>query len=222
MTRLTRIPKARPPQPSGLHKHRIEALCDGVFAIAMTLLVFEIKVPDLPPGHLDTLLPAALAQMGPQFLAYAMSFVMLGIYWVAHHHQFHVVKRTNRVHVWLHVPFFMVICFIPFSATLLGRYPQERLPYVIYGLNLVATNLLLAALWDYATRDRRLTSPDLPEAAVKLAHRKQLTAPVVYLLAIGLAFVDPRIAFAIFLVYPLRYLIPDGVDRQIVTAMPNP
>lgn len=216
MSRLITM-QPRKPQPAGLRKGRIEALGDGIFAIAMTLLIFEIKLPDLPQVTDATLLHA-LGAMWPQFLSYGMSFLMLGIYWIAHHNQFHVIKRTDRTLLWINILYFMCLSFIPFSATLLGRYEQQRLPFVLYGLNLIAASLVLYANWAYATRNRRLVSPDLTQETVRAGNIKILTGPAVYLVAIALAFVDTRLSFAIFLAYPMRFLLPSQADRHILEA----
>ena len=104
----------------GLETDRLETLADGVFAIAMTILVFEITVPDLATGELDQLGSKLLA-LWPKLLAYVISFIVLGIFWIGHHNQFAFIRRANRTFLWLNIVFLMLIAFIPFSAALLGR-----------------------------------------------------------------------------------------------------
>jgi len=103
---------------SGLSKTRIEALTDGIFAIAMTLMVFDIKVA--PVAHMDQWnLRHELIQLWPRFLAYVISFVMLGVYWVGHHNQYHYIRRTDRPFLWINIFFLMGVSLIPFSTSLL-------------------------------------------------------------------------------------------------------
>src|SRR5262245_27599586 len=116
----------------GLSKARIEALTDGVFAIAMTLLIFGVKVPVITPVT-EKALRHELIQLWPSILTYAISFVMLGIYWVGHHNQYHYIQRTDRIFLWINIFFLMCVSSIPFSTSLLGQYPTERTALTIYG-----------------------------------------------------------------------------------------
>src|SRR5215813_3811120 len=121
---------------SGLSKTRIEALTDGIFAIAMTLMVFDIKVS--PLAHMNRLnLQHELIQLWPRFLAYVISFIMLGVYWVGHHNQYHYIRRTDRPFLWINIFFLMGVSLIPFSTGLLGQFPEDRAALAVYGLNLI-------------------------------------------------------------------------------------
>jgi uncharacterized membrane protein len=86
-----------------LGKNRIEALSDGIFAIAMTLLVLELHVPDLPPNAPNVQVAPALFKLWPKFLTYAVSFISLGVYWIGHHNMYHVIRRSDRVLLWLNI-----------------------------------------------------------------------------------------------------------------------
>jgi uncharacterized membrane protein len=108
----------------GLSKTRIEALTDGIFAIAMTLMVFDIKLP-VGPQTTPWSLRSELIGLWPRFLAYAISFIMLGVYWVGHHNQYHYIRRTDRGFLWINIFFLMGVSLIPFSTGLLGQYPRN-------------------------------------------------------------------------------------------------
>jgi uncharacterized membrane protein len=110
---------------TGIGKGRIEALADGVFAIAMTLLILEVKVPDLLPDQIEQL-PDRLLQLWPNFAAFGISFLICGVYWVGHHAQLHYIRRSDRFFIWLNIVFLMVISAIPFSAALIGEYPRAE------------------------------------------------------------------------------------------------
>src|SRR5919205_1666007 len=125
------------PAAQGMKTARIETLVDGVFAIAMTLLIFDIRVP-LPESVELSSLPAELAKLAPNLVGYVLSFVLLGVFWVGHHNQYVFIKRADRALLWLNILYLMTIAFIPFSAGLLSRYQREQLAVVIYGLNLIA------------------------------------------------------------------------------------
>ncbi len=159
---------------------RMETLADGVFAIAMTLLILEIRVPAATGGALvhDVL------RLWPNLLSYLISFFMLGIYWVAHHSQFHFVKRADRNLFWLNILFLMAISFLPFSAGLLGTHPMEQISAIVYALNLIVIGLSLRCLWGYATTRHRLVAPDLSPAFILRAKRIVLVQPISSALAI--------------------------------------
>ncbi|HEV8361814.1 MAG TPA: TMEM175 family protein [Candidatus Thermoplasmatota archaeon] len=198
----------RPPVPS-IGKARLETLVDGVFAIAMTLLVLEIRVPE---GASENVL-AGLGQLWPSFLAYALSFANLGVFWVGHHSQFDAIRRTNRTSIWLNIGFLVFVSLIPFSTALLAAHTGDRAAVVFYGANLLAAGLMLYANWRYATDHHRLTDHNVPDALVRLGGLRVLTGVVALTVAIAAAMVDTRISLAIFLLIPAYYVFPGGVDK---------
>ncbi len=204
---------SNPIQDGGFSKTRVEALTDGVFAIAMTLLIFGIKVPETAQGP-SASLTHELLQLWPRFLSYAISFVILGIYWVGHHNQFHYVHRTDRVLLWINIFFLMCVTFIPFSTALLGQYPNDRTALMVYGLNLVMVGIFLYAHWWYATHRHRLVHSDIHPELVRLAKQRILMGPAGFLLAIGLSFVSTRLSLALYALVPVFYLLPGRIDRH--------
>jgi uncharacterized membrane protein len=199
-------------RPSGLETDRIETLADGVFAIAMTLLVFEIGVPRLAPSELGRL-PGELAALWPKLLAYALSFVVLGVFWIGHHNQFFYIRRASRVFLWLNILFLMFVAFIPFSAQLLGQYPTQHVAVAVYGLNLLIVGLTLYLVWWYASADHRLVDPDLDAATVRIASRRILTGPVAYLVALVISLVSLPLTLIVYAAVPLLYILPARIDR---------
>ena len=193
-----------------LHTHRIEALADGVFAIVMTLLILEIKVPDLPRATGSADLTGALLVLWPKFLCYVISFVTLGVYWVAHHLHSHTIMRADRISLWINILFLMAIGLVPFSTALLGEYYRVPAAVAAYGANMVAVGLILQLHWWYATRKRRLVSPDVEESFVRSVSHVILLGPAVYLVAMLLAWVSTTLALALYLSVNLIYILPGG------------
>jgi len=196
----------------GLGKTRVEALTDGVFAIALTLLVFGIPIPTVPPGSPVTLLPQKLLQLWPKFLTYGISFILLGIYWVGHHNQFHYILRTDRTLLWINLFFLMSIGLIPFSTTLLGQYPTQQAAVIFYGVNLIVVGAILYAHWSYATNLRRLVPPDIHKDVVSLAKRRILMGPAAFACALGLSFVSTTLSLVVYALTPILYLLPGRID----------
>lgn len=109
-----------------LGKGRIEALSDGVFSIAMTLLVLELKVPELSHHATNDELLAALAKLRPSFLTFFITFMISGTFWFLHHLTFHFVKHMNQVLCWINLFFLMFVSLLPFSAGLLGHFAGQH------------------------------------------------------------------------------------------------
>ena len=166
-----------------LSKGRVEALTDGIFAIAMTLLVLELKVPELPKSVPSHELLRRLGEEGPVFLSFFFSFVYCGLLWLFHHLAMHFFRHMQVALVWLNLLFLMSIAVLPFSCALLGHFIHNRAALEIYFGNLFLAALLLLLQWLFA-RKRKLINEDDPQAARAMGSR--LTAfPVA--LAAGMA-----------------------------------
>jgi len=189
----------------------VEALTDGIFAVAMTLLILDIKVP-LVAHPAD--LPPELLALWPRFVSYAVSFVMLGIYWVGHHNQFHLIRRTDRALLWINIVFMMTICVVPFSTALLSAYTMLPIALAVYGVNLVAIGLILYGHWAYATHGHRLVDQDLDPKVIRFASRRILIGPIVFAAASILSLVSPVVSLVVLMLAPIVYLFPGKVDRH--------
>jgi uncharacterized membrane protein len=128
---------------------RVLALSDGVFAIIITLLVLEVHVPELTQGQA---LNQTLAEVHPSLVAFVISFVLAGMYWVGHRDLFALIRRTDRGLVWLNILYLLPLCLLPFAAGLLGRYDTEPVALRIYGLLLVVIAGMRVVMWLYAAR----------------------------------------------------------------------
>jgi uncharacterized membrane protein len=195
---------------TGLSTNRLEAFSDGVFAVAITLLVLNLQIPQI--ATVSELVPK-LGALWPKLLSYALSFVIVGIYWVAHHNTFHYIIRSDRNLLWLNILLLMCIVFLPFPTALLGQYPEQRVSIIIYAGTLVITGLVLQALWWYATSRYRLVDRNIDPRLVQRATRRNLTAPLIYLLAIGISVFSVPASLVLLLLVPLYYIFPGRIDR---------
>ena len=195
---------------AGLTKARIEALTDGIFATVMTVLVLglTVPVPNLPESELAS----QIRGHWPNYLAYAFSFIVLGVYWIGHLNQFHYIKQSDRVFLWVNILFLLTIGFVPFSTSLLGLYPFSPTAVRVYGANLAATGLALYAVWWYATSQHRLVEKDLDPHIVSLAKRRISVGPIVSLLGIGFSFLDTRISLVLYLLLIPFFIRPSHID----------
>ncbi len=198
-------------QVTGLNTNRLVAFSDGVFAVAITLLVLNLQVPQIT--SVSELVPR-LGELWPKLLSYTLSFVLVGIYWVAHHNTFHYIQRSDRNLLWLNILLLMCIVFLPFPTALLGQYPEQRVSIIIYAGTLVITGLVLQLLWWYATSGRRLVDSNIDPRLVQWATRRNLMAPLLYLLAIGISVFSVPSSLVLFILVPLYYILPGRIDRH--------
>lgn len=182
---------------------RLETLTDGIFAIAMTILVFGLSIPDVAPAAL----PAALGKLWSNVLSLIVSFVILGVYWVATHTEFRYIRRADHMLIWLNIFFLLAVSLVPFSAGVLGHYPTVQLAVILYGANLLACLCFHAGMWWHATRDNHLVDADLDPAIVRFGKRLALFPIIGYGLAIGLSFVNTWISVLLYALVPVPYIL---------------
>ena len=187
-------------------KERLAAFSDGVIAIIITIMVLELKVP-----HGDDL--AALANLVPVFLSYVLSFIYVAIYWNNHHHLLHTVHRVNGAVLWANMHLLFWLSLIPFTTGWLGENHYANLPTALYGVSLS----MAATAW-YLLQRVIISHQGHGGALAHALGRdiKGKVSPVLYLSAIGLAFVYPWASHAIYVLVALMWLIP---DRRIERAL---
>lgn len=191
---------------------RVEAFSDGIFAIAITLLVLEIRVPapDVT-GHGSTLLPA-LVSLWPSYLGYIISFVTIGVMWVNHHSMFVLIRRTDRYFLILSVFFLMCIAFLPFPTALLAEYLPEpkgrRVAVAAYSASFVLIAVAYNAVWWYAVRHGQLLEPDADQEAVRTISKRYMIGPLAYGASFALAFVNVWASLAVHGLLMAFYIMP--------------
>jgi uncharacterized membrane protein len=189
---------------------RIAAFSDGVFAIAITLLVLELHAPaSAPAGGLVQLLPEYL----PKVAGHVITFAILGIYWVGHHNMFLHIKRHDRTLLWLNNLFLLFVAVMPFPAGLIVQYGNDRAAVIAYAGTLVMAGLSLDLIWWYATHNHRFVTPGMDPGLIAFVHGRILLAPAIYLLAIGVSFFSIAGAKVLFLVVAIAYIVPNPLDH---------
>src|SRR5215831_7922021 len=189
-----RMNRSRPPRRlfrvGEMPTSRIEAFSDGVFAIVVTLLVLWIQVPQLQGSDISLALSTALRGMLPKFLSYALSFVIVCVWWVAHHHLFALLTRSDRGLLWLNSLFLFWLASVPFPTALLGDYPRERIAVVAYGAVMLMAGLSFSLMRFYVFYIGKLTVPGLDHRLLRRAMIKSVLNPLLHLAAVLLAWVN--------------------------------
>ena len=191
---------------------RMGAFCDGVFAIAMTLLVLELRVPSADVVARDGLWHA-LGGHWSSYGAFALSFAVIGIMWANHHSLFRYIGRTDHTFSMLNLALLFFTVVLPFPTAVLATYlpsVEARTPAtVLYGANLVATAICFNLLWHYAIRGRRLLRPDADQQLVDAVTREYRLGPTLYGAATLLAFVSVWISLGIHALLAAMFLLPN-------------
>ncbi len=197
----------------GLAKSRVEALADGIFAVAMTLLVLDIKSPEQRVFGSNHDLIGYLAQLEHSFAMYAISFVVLGIFWIGHHVLFHFVRHMDRRLLWLNLVFLLLITLVPFSTDLLGDHGDLSLPGLVYGANLLALGTLLAVHVRYLGRHPQLAAAELTPAVMAHMYWEARIYALVPLLSMAVSFYSPRVGMYLYLLLAIPVFGPSRIDR---------
>jgi uncharacterized membrane protein len=195
---------------------RLVSFSDAVFAIAITLLALQLRVPTIKDSHSARELSHALADVDGQFFTYGITFTLIGLYWLAHHRIFQYIVGHDRRLAELNLLFLFTISFLPFPADLLGHYPSNRTAVIVYAGNLAAVSAASATLWVYATR-AHLTDPSLSPRLARYFVLRPIVTGAVFLASIGVAFLSADAGARLWLLaFPalllVRRLYPENRD----------
>jgi uncharacterized membrane protein len=193
---------------------RLAAFSDGVFAVAVTLLVLEVHVPQASGPQLSENLLHGLLEQAPKFFSYALSFMIICIWWVAHHHLLDLVRRTDRGLLWLNSLFLLCLAFVPFPTAMMGDYPRERVAVMFYGAVTTAAGICFACMRFYVFYVGRLVGETLDRRLMRGAMLKSAMNPLLHAAAVLLALVDTRLAMVLYTLLPLTFIVPSALDRH--------
>jgi uncharacterized membrane protein len=197
---------------------RFETFSDSVFAIASTLLVVNLRLPDLA-GMTAIQSTERLAWLWPQLLGYSTSFAIIGVLWVNHHALFHFLKKVDRVSLIINLGLLMCVAFIPYPTALMAQYGRNRAVVILFGSTMAAAGFIFSALWFYAIRQYFRTEPRIDRRFIRDASLWTLGYPMSYVFATALVLVDPLLSIVTYAIIPIVYLLPGVIDRQLHLEM---
>ena len=210
-------PRADPtigPMPTS----RVEAFSDGVFAIAITLLIIDVRPPHSAPGELG----GDLVSIWPSYAAYVVSFAIIGIIWVNHHDIFKQVVAIDRPLLFLNLFLLLTVAFLPFPTVLLADYlrsgANSHIAAAVYSVNMTAIGLAFIAMWTYLARVPALLDPGVGAGGARLARRSAAIGPMLYAISIPLAFVSALACLIVYAALALYFAIVftiSGGDEKV-------
>lgn len=201
---------------------RLEAFSDGVFAVAITLLVLNIKIPglELSPDKLpgDNELWRTLRGEWPMLAAYGTSFATIGVMWLNHHKLFKHIKRVNNLLILMNLLLLLIIVFIPVPTALLAEYlihPEAHASAVLFSGTFFLMACCFYILWHYAAHNNRLLGKNIDSQSVAAISRQYLFGPLLYLVVFGVAWINTLICILLSFILALFFALPDRPLRSV-------
>lgn len=191
---------------TGQSLERLAALSDGIFAVAMTLLVLDLHVPASELIHGETQLWHSLAEATPQLISYLMSFITLGIFWNGQQAQLNSFSRSDRHLSWIHLAFLFGISFMPFSTRLLAGFILYRSVLIVYWANIVLLGGVLYGSWRYAAR-AGLMREDVTHEKQCAVERRIVVAQALYAFGACLCVIHPYVSIAFIVLVQLNFAL---------------
>jgi len=193
-------------QVAGQNAERLAALSDGVFAVAMTLLVLDLHGPAAEAIHSEQGLWNALQQLGPRLLMFAMSFLTLGIFWVGQQTQLNHLERSERSLTWIHLVFLFAVSLTPFSTALLAEFVRYRVALLVYWANILFLGGTLFFSWTCAAGGG-LVNRELPPATIQAIRRRIVVAQCLYAFGASLCLIDTYWSIGFIVAVQLCYAL---------------
>jgi uncharacterized membrane protein len=196
----------------GRNLERLAALSDGIFAVAMTLLVLDLHIPSASQVRSERELLVALCALGPQWITYGMSFLTLGIFWAGQQTQLNHIGEGTRDLAWIHLGFLFTITGLPLSTRLLAEFITFRSALGLYWLNILLPGAMLYWSWVYATHSG-LVKPDTPDEIRKSICKRIVIAQSLYAVGAALCFINTYVSIAAIVLVQLNYAVAPRLGR---------
>jgi uncharacterized membrane protein len=199
---------------------RVESFSDGVIAIIITIMVFDIKFPHLHDDFTRRDVIIGLKKLAPELIAYFFSFLMLGVFWMNHHHLWHLVQRADEKLMWLNMHLLFWLSLIPFPTAMLGTNPFLPDSSAIYGIVLLMNAVAFAVMRHYVISRKLMFDKDTIQFKKEInkvnerAKQKLIATIFLYFLSVPLAYYSVYFSFVCFIIPPILFFIPDGVDDE--------
>lgn len=193
---------------------RIEAFSDGVFAIVITLLAFQFKIPKFTSGATLQQNFQELLVISPNFIAFVFSFLFVAVFWINHHQLYHSIKEADSKLLWYNVHVLFWITLVPFPISMVGDHPQLQISAISLGFVLLMCCLAAYLVRNYTYFTAKLVDQTLSQESVKDGMRKNILAIILNIIAIGASLISVYIAYGIFVVVLGLFIIPQKLEKK--------
>ena len=196
-----------------LGKQRLEALVDGIFAVAMTLLVLDLKLPENIVYPSDHALWARLVSLERHFIIYVLSFAVTAMYWIGHHLQFQFVRAINRSMIWINMLYLLLVSFLPFATDLVGDHKDLTLPCEIYGATLLALSAVAFAHTRYLARHPVLATAEFTLQIAAMFERRAVVFSMVPITSMIVAFYNTHLALYVYALLVIVHFLANPFEH---------
>ena len=201
-------------------KSRVETFSDGVFAIIITLLILEIKVPEMHAPVTISELAGKLLDILPKFIAWVISFLTVAVIWVNHHRLFESLKHINHSIFWLNANLLLWVSFLPFPTALMGDYPQNSLAVSFYGLSSFMMGIAFLIFRIYMWKFPEITNDFTKDELWRGVRNVFIFGPLTYLIGATTAWIHPFIAFAFYALVTIYFIFPKSTALEKTDDLP--
>ena len=203
---------------------RLETFSDCVIAIIITVMILELKLPNLDVQTSSAQMITYLHRLVPYFITYAFSYMMIGIFWTNHHHMFFLLEKTDETLLWQNFFFLFVLSLIPFATAIVGANPFIPISPAIYGFIMLLTTASFVMMRSYSMRHKLVHVDKDKDVRRKIytvsirSRTKGIVGAAVYAASIPLAYVNVYIAYVLFAIPAIIFFIPEGIDNEKLAA----
>jgi uncharacterized membrane protein len=194
-----------------ISKNRLETMVDGIFAIAMTILVLGITPPKPDISQAQAVLAGQIVDILPEIFIFIVAFLILAGFWLSHHRQFHFVRNIDSHLLWINIILLISIVFIPFSTDVAGDYPEILIAVLLFHINIIIIGLIFSYQAHYILQSRKLYDPDFDQKFLQGQFHRSVLIPVISFIAVIIAFVNPSVSLLVYLAIPVaRFFLQRG------------
>ena len=189
----------------GLDKDKIMAFSDGIFAIAITLLVLEIRLPEIPLQDIDAVFMQNLVSISPAIFGFTFSFFIIASYWLSYHRIFHFIRAVDRPLIALNILFLFFIALMPFPTSLFGMYGAQRSVLIFYDVNIAISSVLIFMMWNHASSLHRLIDKELDPSFIRFLSVRTCIPAGAFILSIAFAPFNLPLVMASWVIVPISF-----------------
>jgi len=191
-----------------ISKNRLETLVDGVFAIAMTILVLGITPPKPDISQAHVVLPGKIFALVPEILLFILAFLILASFWLDHHHQFHFVRVIDSRLLWINIFLLISVVLIPFSTDLVGEYYNVQIAVLFFTINILIVGLIFSYHLYYISQSEHLIESQADKKSMRVLFHQSLLIPFIAFIAVFISFVNPPVSLLVYLGVPFaKYFV---------------
>jgi len=204
-----------------ISKHRLETMVDGIFAIAMTILVLGITPPKPDIARAPTVLEGQIIGIFPEIFIFIVAFLILAGFWLDHHRMFHFVRTVDSPVIWMNILLLISVVLIPFSTDITGNYPDILTAVLLFHINILIVGITFSLNLYYISRSRQVIDPQADLTSLKVFFYQSLLIPGIALFAVIISFVNPTVSLLVYLIVPFaRYFVDrSGSLKNIIVGM---